>query len=541
MGWHPVAVIDFISMDSRALQSAEIEAPPAATRSGQELLYHGFLERRIFPLKLQRLWCCCCCLFARLLPRSWQLIRDWTHLFLVLSVLVSTLLACTTVLGITGEARWNSCWAFALPYVLLCSFYFLRTIGQYDHHLFGKEQEVRAQRDALLTSYRFLVTDMEDMLERSKESSAGFAERNLEAKRRDFQRFLQKVRALCVSQEVDDACEAELLLSQFKLFILHWLSVFRECSVDPVGAPKILVTPDELHRGKSILEVIDLVLNRLKFAEVKFISVKRQEHQRLMESSRAAATKRLTEAESPAMDIQTPRRLPLWISFGNKGIGCRCCGRFPWELRFCCVRLVALSREHLLVLVGLLIGLLLLATVCPSSDTALSTIVVVQLMVNVTCLLILLVRFEDIDTIQRLEKETLELEAARENVSQQAEYMRAFWTDMQTLSDLWLHRTVPCLDLLHEMTGHLEDSAKGDMVIFMMEINRHLGSFGDHFGELELWQSQSGLTKEDKEKLGNQIVTLCRESDFGAMLVKLQGTIANGSGNARKGLADGAT
>ena len=44
--------------------------------------------------------------------------------------------------------------------------------------------------------------------------------------------------------------------------------------------------------------------------------------------------------------------------------------------------------------------------------------------------------------------------------------MHTFWVEIQTLSDLWLHRTVPCLDLYHELHGHLEDSAKGDISKF---------------------------------------------------------------------------
>merc|ERR1712232_1029718 len=78
------------------------------------------------------------------------------------------------------------------------------------------------------------------------------------------------------------------------------------------------------------------------------------------------------------------------------------------------------------------------------------------------CIAMLLVRFEELDVIQKIQGEIMELKIEREGVAKGREQMEDFWNSMQSLTDLWLHRTVPRLDLFKEIQGHLEDRAPDD-------------------------------------------------------------------------------
>merc|ERR1712151_1357656 len=106
--------------------------------------------------------------------------------------------------------------------------------------------------------------------------------------------------------------------------------------------------------------------------------------------------------------------------------------------------------------------------------------------------------------------------------------MQVFWTEVEPLSNLWSHRTIPCLELYYEFTTHLEDSAKGDMVIFMVEINRLFGSIDNYLFALEQWHDASAIPIEEKKRLGKGISSLCGESDFGTLLTNMQTMVTDG-------------
>merc|ERR1711904_745201 len=91
-----------------------------------------------------------------------------------------------------------------------------------------------------------------------------------------------------------------------------------------------------------------------------------------------------------------------------------------------------------------------------------------------TCLVVLLIRFEQIDVIQRLEREVNELAAESDRIVERKEEMVKFWNSMQQLTDIWVHRTVPRLDLLKEVQGHLEDAPPEDVLALMAGANTRL-------------------------------------------------------------------
>merc|ERR1740121_1303860 len=59
------------------------------------------------------------------------------------------------------------------------------------------------------------------------------------------------------------------------------------------------------------------------------------------------------------------------------------------------------------------------------------------------CLIVMLIRFEQVDVLQQLEREVKTLAKQNEAVEGQSVRMREFWSNCQQLTELWLYRTLP--------------------------------------------------------------------------------------------------
>lgn len=66
-----------------------------------------------------------------------------------------------------------------------------------------------------------------------------------------------------------------------------------------------------------------------------------------------------------------------------------------------------------------------------------------------------------------------ELARQNEQVEKQREKMTEFWSNAQQLTELWLYRTVPRLDLYKEVHNQLEDSRE-DLLTQMAGANQQL-------------------------------------------------------------------
>merc|ERR1712110_604210 len=100
---------------------------------------------------------------------------------------------------------------------------------------------------------------MEGFLEDSTEHNLGFAEKNFETKRRDFMRFLDRVKAqFGGTSTVYVGAESQRLLQELRRYAATWLKTFAECSIDPVRAPKLVVTSEELELCASVGELCEL-------------------------------------------------------------------------------------------------------------------------------------------------------------------------------------------------------------------------------------------------------------------------------------------
>lgn len=151
-----------------------------------------------------------------------------------------------------------------------------------------------------------------------------------------------------------------------------------------------------------------------------------------------------------------------------------------------------------------------------------SFLVLIEVIVNEICLAVLLVRFEEIDVIQQLEREVEELKKAEKNVQQQREKMHEFWSNAQQLTELWLYRTVPRLDLYKEVHSHLEDAAPEELLLWMAKANEQLENIDRNLGELMNWRNEGALSIEAKKNFGKTINLCCQEAEFEQIACRLE-------------------
>merc|ERR1712194_683299 len=177
-----------------------------------------------------------------------------------------------------------------------------------------------------------------------------------------------------------------------------------------------------------------------------------------------------------------------WFHVGPSGCGCQKAQNdygWPKTLACLCCNISFLSRSHLFLMNGLFCSIGVVLVEFLTSKEPLLVLCGGSVAFGL-CLVVLLIRFEQIDIIQRLEREVNELAEESNRISERKEQMVTFWGNMQQLTDLWVHRTVPRLDLLKEVQGHLEDAAPPDVLALMNGANRRLEDLEKHLPELSL-------------------------------------------------------
>jgi len=498
------------------------------------------------------------------LPATWKKIQDSTHLILVFGVMscIAIILKSILVLMSPTECFYQDelfCGReiSSVIFGMLLATYVSGIISQWDEQLMAKEQMCKEQKQKLLNSYNELLGDMDGLLTNATESASGLAERSFESKRRDFQRFLERAKSRFTVYQGDLD-----MLNQFRRFCVNWLNVFQECSIDPLGNPTLVVTDEELQRQSTIVEVADLCLERLRVTEVRFISSQRDKDKNIIDQ-RTKDYKRHTIKQGPRMlaitadgntppaannnnaggsnrsleELSRPKGQSRWLKccgggcrwqvaepYGTKALGCGC------------IDVTFLSKQHSMLLFVFFLGVLLFALDlyevigknATGEDLGPEAVSAFFLIIAQLCVTVVLMNFEDIDTVQKLEREVQELKEQNEVVGKQRENMKEFWSNAQNLTELWLYRTVPRLDLYKELHSQLEDENEEDLLTHISGANDALEDLEKRLGALEAWRNDGDLKTEDKKLFGKTVNELCQIGQFGDMLTHLQDDIING-------------
>eukprot|EP00401_Gymnodinium_catenatum_P075773 CAMPEP_0117511182 /NCGR_PEP_ID=MMETSP0784-20121206/28375_1 /TAXON_ID=39447 /ORGANISM="" /LENGTH=611 /DNA_ID=CAMNT_0005306845 /DNA_START=37 /DNA_END=1868 /DNA_ORIENTATION=+ len=253
-----------------------------------------------------------------------------------------------------------------------------------------------------------------------------------------------------------------------------------------------------------------------------------------------ASVRTNTPAAAEAVHSELPQRCS-WVKVRTQGTyGCgrsRMLGSsspYPKVCQCHCMELVVLSGNHGLLLIGFVIGVAtLLVRVFPVNVLALATHDIAYLMmpicIYIACVATLLARFEEIDAIQRMECEIKDLKSHAERVAQRRQHMIAFWGGMQSLTDIWANRTMPRLDLLMEVHGHLESCHPADDLAFLAAASTRFEELEARLPEINAWRGgESGALSEALQKaFAEQVQEICREGDLRRMIHQLSWTIDN--------------
>merc|ERR1712048_1395085 len=134
----------------------------------------------------------------------------------------------------------------------------------------------------------------------------------------------------------------------------------------------------------------------------------------------------------------------------------------------------------------------------------------------------MLIHFEKLDIMQKLEREVNQLEQDTTEVEQKRREMRAFWDNAEKLTDLWIYRTGTCLDLYKVLHNLLADSPTDMFVTRLRCINIVLEEFDNTLGTLENWQENGTLTKTAKKQFAKEIADICELEVFADVVAKLE-------------------
>jgi len=444
--------------------------------------------------------------------------------------------------------------AFSAPICIYSS----RVIGQYDERLQKKQAMVKKEKANLLKCYQGLLSDMDTLLSKSTESASGLAERSFESKRRDFQRFLDRLKLRFPAGQV--AMETPEMVAQFRKFVVNWLNVFKECSIDPVGNPKMLVTADELDSMSTIYEIAVFVSDRLQTTEVKFITEQRRNDSNALNNDKdrfgqfnqnkqmIAITDKPGQVDNSAPlgsfvqqvgTTKTASRQCTWFTCGGVGVDCQSCCKpgpgsegCPRDFKCGCFELIVLSRQHLHLMFSFVLGIatsalstgLFLQFQGANNESAagFEIVALVFLVFSTVSLFVIMTKFEQIDVVQQLEREVQELKEQNEAVEANRKRMRDFWNQAQQLTELWLYRTVPRLDLCKELHSQLEDIPNDkEFVMHMAAANQGLTNIDAKLGALTDWRGDGGIKVEDKKAFGKVINEVCQEGDPDAVIERI--------------------
>jgi len=494
-----------------------------------------------------------------ILPSQCKRIHCWAHLVLLLGVVTSTSLMVDTSYSWYWHGCRESSWGFpcqgrVLPLIFVgcCIFYFIRTIQQYDENLLKKQKDIEQAKDNLAKCYQETVSEMDRYVANSMDTQASLAERSFESKRRDFQRFMQKISRDYKS--VGGNCtEAQdtFLLKELRRFVGHWLSVFAECSIDPVARPLVLISEEDLDSCSSVAELAELVSQRAKAAQVRIISYQRERDQKELKGLRGifqkkrdehfqklAARRRSSQRKSMVKDVEVgtlkfgmgvmqqesadvvdhkwfqpcgSKRLCAWDASNAGQDG------FPVELHCFRSRIVFLSAEHIQLMVAFIIGFFVLAFEFAMVKTA-KIFLACALVVCQICIVFVLYEFIDIDIVQQLENQLKDVQAEQDKLENRRQTMIGFYENAQLLADIWLHRTVPRLELMKQLSDGAEDSGAGQLLPVLTNMNAKLQDLEDSLPALSEWLSNEVMDNNDKNRVGNSLNQLTKAHDVKEVL-----------------------
>eukprot|EP00929_Paragymnodinium_shiwhaense_P059826 TRINITY_DN29930_c0_g1_i1.p1 TRINITY_DN29930_c0_g1~~TRINITY_DN29930_c0_g1_i1.p1 ORF type:complete len:829 (-),score=180.16 TRINITY_DN29930_c0_g1_i1:70-2556(-) len=339
------------------------------------------------------------------------------------------------------EADLSAMQMLTVVYVFLVSCCVLQACANADARTVAKMQEASAEREKLKHEVDDLVHDMSDILKNILESSTLLAHHKFEDNRKDFLRCMKR---LADTEEFDN----DDLREPFKSFVGHWLLAFEECCMDPLNTPNRAFHGNEIEKCGSCPEIARVVHRRVTKMT---LSLDIKELQALCRRHKAQA--QLDDTSSSDDEDESvygpPATLVSAVLFGLALAGLS----YYTEDVNCCV--IA--------------------------------------MLTMACSWYLCYAIPSVSPLEELRVECERLQDDIEDAQGRAEQVHELHMQFERLSVVWLHRTVPWLEILHEVQAGLLDCPPSLREDFLQRSCNLLAHVRKALGPLQLWCGPDAL------------------------------------------------
>lgn len=199
------------------------------------------------------------------------------------------------------------------------------------------------------------------------------------------------------------------------------------------------------------------------------------------------------------------------------------------ELHLGCVTIVLLSAEHIRLILAFFMGMAVLmvegyiAFMIHYNDQSiqqkgfeavwlvmkdLKYSMICETITCMTCIGFILHEFLDMDIVQQLDAQLRQLEAAQLQVMQKRERILSFYTATQELGDLWLHRTIPQLELMKYFYEKLIDLPVKRHAELINGIDQQMAALEQSTPPLLQWRGDKVIGEKKKKVFDSTVMQL---------------------------------
>jgi len=478
------------------------------------------------------------------LPSSWAKVQDWLHLVLICGILGS--LVCAIYLAI--ELYEESCGQDLKCYISLLSVAlilpttldFISRIGAYDDQLQVKEEKQKAEVEKLVTQINETVDKMNDMIGNMAQHANDLAKNAFLDKINSFKRFVRDFgkshqRAASTHVTIIGSNAEEQLLQDFKVYAKQWVSACATGLYGTVHLQSLQVLHRNIEKCTSVKEVCDEVKKSLgSWVDVNArFATSQQQHRMTLPAPVQSDSDPETGGEggssgsTTAPEQRTKKKIGVnWIKREANG---HCFHyemssrtedrRWPHKLYAGrCVTLTILSKEHRWYMMAFLMDVFLILIEFLTGRT-LSGILVI---LNAYSLLCLLLCFEQIDKIAKIERQIQTYQQHQQDVATREQALLTEWQKMDQYHELWKYRTLPCLSIMEKVQEcilELDEEKAGVFECRQQLLNRANQTFQkveQSLGDVDAWMGPDPLHVTWKDTIGKRILdeeTRCKELD----------------------------
>eukprot|EP00931_Biecheleriopsis_adriatica_P109848 TRINITY_DN84118_c0_g1_i1.p1 TRINITY_DN84118_c0_g1~~TRINITY_DN84118_c0_g1_i1.p1 ORF type:complete len:459 (-),score=90.91 TRINITY_DN84118_c0_g1_i1:121-1329(-) len=377
---------------------------------------------------------------------------------------------------------------------------------------------------------------MKEIISNLTGNTTAFALTAFASSRSNFEKFIHDVKFYYA-----DIYQDEVLLVEFKQFVNLWLKVYSQSLLEPCVLVQGL--DEELDACLSVQEVCDSVADRVrKTQEVSLTYCNEElqsnldEGQRTLQDARGALPSTpvspVAEGSIASSDVSSFREGQKcgfsWIRFKCAGCGLQVertrDRNFVWDwpltIGLCIISVTVLSSRHAQHLSLLLLDIPFMVLSVSASKPFLTAL----FGVNLLCLLSILLCFEQIDEIAKLQRMQAVYKVKRKKLEAKAQRARDRWVKVQQLFDLWNYRTQPFLSIMGKLQRCLDSNdryhshrppqertkeAELQRVRWLQCINQQLTALDQHL-EAVPWTTEEAQDSVKRQMLGRQL----REAEF---------------------------